>query len=408
MLAYALAIAVALSSLILFLTAFIFSDIHRQDDFFWSAIGFIYALILWFCATRITGAVLLGQSAAVALLVAYQWQTLKLRKAIAHPEKAAELDNFSVLKAINNLFSRRPSVKTPVQPTIEQPKVTEEKIAIPQETSESAAIDEPATETTASAAEVENAIAVEKDSMASTPAIVDSEEAEFATQAEIADTKNEKATKTASAAPETKQPGFFGRLFGRKKKPTPAIDTQLNEILEEEITEEQPTDSTTTPVTKTETVTDEPPTETSATTAELVTEDTSTETSTTDIETETEDSTTESMSVTAFETEPPGETTIIEENESLEAQTATSTAEENIDVEPTKIAEVETPEANPEAETTESTTENIVSSETETSTAEIDEPEVKNETNETNSQRVENFETKADETENQDEDKPVE
>ena len=73
MLSYALAIAVGLSSLILFSTAFLMSDIHRQDDFFWSGVGLFYALVLWFCATRITGSLLLGQTAAVALLISYHW-----------------------------------------------------------------------------------------------------------------------------------------------------------------------------------------------------------------------------------------------------------------------------------------------------------------------------------------------
>ena len=44
MLPYALAIAVGLSSSFLFLTAFFFKDIHRQDDFFlewyWSVLCF--------------------------------------------------------------------------------------------------------------------------------------------------------------------------------------------------------------------------------------------------------------------------------------------------------------------------------------------------------------------------------
>lgn len=102
MLPYGLAIAVGLSSSILFLTAFFFKDIHRPDDFFWSTIGLFYALVLWFCATGITGAVLLGQLAVVALLTAYIWQTIKLRDAIANPEKQAELDNFSVVEFFKN------------------------------------------------------------------------------------------------------------------------------------------------------------------------------------------------------------------------------------------------------------------------------------------------------------------
>jgi FtsZ-interacting cell division protein ZipA len=113
MLPYALAIAVGLSSSILFLTAFFFRDIHRQDDFFWSGVGLFYALVLWFCATSVTGAILLGQLAIVALLTAYFWQMFKLRKAIANPEKKESLDSFSVVGFLQNLFKRSASSSIP-------------------------------------------------------------------------------------------------------------------------------------------------------------------------------------------------------------------------------------------------------------------------------------------------------
>ena len=108
MLPYALAIAVGLSSSFLFLTAFFFKDIHRQDDFFWSGIGLFYALVLWFCASSIRGAVLLGQLAVVSLLIAYFWQVIKLRDAISHPEKKENLDSFSIVSFWQNLLKRSP------------------------------------------------------------------------------------------------------------------------------------------------------------------------------------------------------------------------------------------------------------------------------------------------------------
>ena len=108
MLPYALAIAVGLSSSFLFLTAFFFKDIHRQDDFFWSGIGLFYALVLWFCASSISGAILLGQLAVVALLIAYFWQVIKLRDAISHPEKKENLDGFSIVSFWQNLLKRSP------------------------------------------------------------------------------------------------------------------------------------------------------------------------------------------------------------------------------------------------------------------------------------------------------------
>ena len=134
MLSYALAIAVATSSLVLFLTAFLMSDIHRKDDFLWSGVGLFYALVLWYCARNITGAVLLGQAAATALLVSYSWQTLKLRRAIANPDKAAEINNFSVLQKVNGLLKRKQPTVQPTAPSAETPitpKVTEQEIAIP-------------------------------------------------------------------------------------------------------------------------------------------------------------------------------------------------------------------------------------------------------------------------------------
>ena len=140
MLSYALAIAVATSSLVLFSTAFLMSDIHRKDDFLWSGVGLLYALVLWYCAHNITGAVLLGQAAATALLVSYSWQTINLRKAIANPAKVVETNKFSVLQSINGLLKRnQPQVQTtvPAVTTPNPPKITEQEIAIPDATSES-------------------------------------------------------------------------------------------------------------------------------------------------------------------------------------------------------------------------------------------------------------------------------
>ncbi len=87
MLAYILAIAVGLGSFALCMGAFFFPKIHRELDFFWSGVGLFYALVLWVCAGRITGGVLLGQLSAVALLGWFGWQTLTLRQEIALPEE---------------------------------------------------------------------------------------------------------------------------------------------------------------------------------------------------------------------------------------------------------------------------------------------------------------------------------
>ena len=106
MLVYVLAIAVGLSSLVLFLTAFSNSDIHQKDDFLWSGLGLFYALVLWLCASRITGSILLGQLAAVALVISLNWQNLKLRKALANPEQQVGTENFSITELISGVFNR--------------------------------------------------------------------------------------------------------------------------------------------------------------------------------------------------------------------------------------------------------------------------------------------------------------
>ncbi|MEM9004877.1 MAG: Ycf66 family protein [Cyanobacteria bacterium P01_F01_bin.86] len=80
MLAYVLAIVIAIGSFSFYMAAFFVPEIHRRQDFVWSGVGLFYAVVLWFCAGRITGAVLLGQIASVALLGWLGWQTLGLRR----------------------------------------------------------------------------------------------------------------------------------------------------------------------------------------------------------------------------------------------------------------------------------------------------------------------------------------
>ncbi|MGE5659700.1 MAG: Ycf66 family protein [Actinomycetota bacterium] len=82
MLAYILALAVGLGSFALYMVAFFLPEVHRKSDFIWSGVGLFYALILWVCAGRITGAVLLGQMASVALLGWFGWQVLTLRRSL--------------------------------------------------------------------------------------------------------------------------------------------------------------------------------------------------------------------------------------------------------------------------------------------------------------------------------------
>ena len=80
MLAYILALTVGLGSLAIYLAAFFFPEIHRKNDFIWSGVGLFYALVLWVFAGRITGGLLLGHVASVALLAWSVTQTLSLRR----------------------------------------------------------------------------------------------------------------------------------------------------------------------------------------------------------------------------------------------------------------------------------------------------------------------------------------
>ena len=334
MLSYALAIAVGLSSLILFSTAFLMSDIHRQDDFLWSGVGLFYALVLWLCATRITGGLLLGQTAAVALLISYNWQTLKLRKAIANPEKAEEINNFSILAAINGLFTRS---KLQPQPTItETPvksKVTEEKITIPE------------TPTT----DIESESTVETVETQETPvATVKTPE----TQETPAETSTPEAVETP-ADKVTKKPGFLGKFFGKKPQKSPSdgsqtdtasiTNTKLDDIFDDKFKDteaEQPQPSSAT--------VPSPTVEIKSTTTDSVTETVAVEESVTI----SEDKTTESDS--------PQITTEVETDKDTAAETITPVTETVTEEEATTISEdkftgVETPQAKANASTPQST-----------------------------------------------------
>jgi hypothetical protein len=91
MLAYVLALLVGIGSLAMYMAAFFFPEVHRKSDFIWSAVGLFYALVLWVCAGRITGGVLLGQTASIALLGWFGWQTVTLRRERALPEDKTEI-----------------------------------------------------------------------------------------------------------------------------------------------------------------------------------------------------------------------------------------------------------------------------------------------------------------------------
>ncbi|MDM3852061.1 MAG: Ycf66 family protein [Aphanizomenon gracile PMC644.10] len=98
MLAYLLALIVAFGSLAIYLSAFLFPEIHRKNDFIWSGVGLFYALVLWIFAPRITGGLLLGHVASVALLVWSVSQTLSLRRQLAPAGQQTPLPSPELIK----------------------------------------------------------------------------------------------------------------------------------------------------------------------------------------------------------------------------------------------------------------------------------------------------------------------
>ena len=116
MLPYLFAIAIAVASLSLFVTAFFSPKWHRKDDFLWSGVGLIYALVLWNCAEQIRGSVLLGQGAATVMVLSLIWQTVQLRKLLAISDKSTELTALSFTAAVQKLWAKKKKKGIAVQP----------------------------------------------------------------------------------------------------------------------------------------------------------------------------------------------------------------------------------------------------------------------------------------------------
>jgi len=129
MLSYILAIAVGLGSLSLYLAIFLKPHIHRKDDLVLSGLGLFYALVLWTCAGRITGAVLLGQLAVVALLGWFVWESISLRGIFSKPDeetvisvgtqaKIKEISLGNLFDKITSKFQKKPFIPSAPAPSI--------------------------------------------------------------------------------------------------------------------------------------------------------------------------------------------------------------------------------------------------------------------------------------------------
>lgn len=190
MLAYILALVVGIGSVAIYIAAFFFPEIHRKNDFIWSGVGLFYALVLWIFASRITGGLLLGHVASVALLVWFGWQTLSLRRQLTPevqqtPIPSPELVKVSIQEQVSkfslqeklgqlssliaNVFSgvkgkvQQTGSKKPVAPP-EKPVVTivDQTTLVAEQPSQTtpptAAVTVPAPETAAPTAEVSEEI----------------------------------------------------------------------------------------------------------------------------------------------------------------------------------------------------------------------------------------------------------
>ncbi|HAN75022.1 MAG TPA: hypothetical protein DCQ51_13340 [Planktothrix sp. UBA8407] len=135
MLAYILAITVGLASFGLYMAAFFFPEVHRKSDFVWSGVGLFYGLILWACAGRITGAVLLGQVASVSLLVWLGWEVLTLRRT-ATPVTEQTPIPAKLKQRVNGLIGVRSPVifPEPVQDIVTTPEPVPQSKSVVSET----------------------------------------------------------------------------------------------------------------------------------------------------------------------------------------------------------------------------------------------------------------------------------
>lgn len=219
MLAYILAIAIAALSLAIFGTAFFASDLHRKDDFLWSGVGLFYALVLWVCAESMRGAVLLGQTAATLLLISFGWQTLKLRKAIANPEKIAEIESFSLLEWLQSrIAKKKPSQPIPSETETVSVPPSVEPVESTSDTVETESIETPSVEETETVPSPE-AEAIEPDAIeapASEPVAEVAEEEIIETSPKKSEVVTSKAQKTSTAKPKFS----LGKLFNFGKKKT--------------------------------------------------------------------------------------------------------------------------------------------------------------------------------------------
>ena len=116
MLTYILAVLVGTGSVGLYVAAFFFPEIHRKNDFIWSGVGLFYALSLWIYARQTTGGILVGQTASVALLGWFVWQTLQLRRQLVPIDRQTPIPTTAEIKQqLGIKQSAKPASKPPAR-----------------------------------------------------------------------------------------------------------------------------------------------------------------------------------------------------------------------------------------------------------------------------------------------------
>ncbi|NES19267.1 MAG: hypothetical protein F6K41_10140 [Symploca sp. SIO3E6] len=143
---YILALVIGLGSFAFYMAAFFFPEVHRKSDFYSSGGGLFYALVLWVCAGRFTGWVLLSQIASVVLLCWLGWQTLTLRRMLTSPEQQTPIPSQDKLPGVlqpvtnflgNLLGKSKSAISTPpAEVGTSQDKTAVEKEAIIEEVQE--------------------------------------------------------------------------------------------------------------------------------------------------------------------------------------------------------------------------------------------------------------------------------
>jgi hypothetical protein len=211
-------------------------------------VGLFYGLVLWLCAGRFTGGALLGQMAAVVLVLSFAWQTISLRAAIANPEKQAGIKTFSLLDWIGGGLGKKkakvqPTAKpvveavTPVEKTESLTETPAEPVEVMEtEIAESVSpedviapdIDDEITDGTV---EPEMTVSPEREEILVPEKIVSSsKESLVETVEKTKENITPPRARTSQPFAKPKKQGFFSKLFG--KKPTPAKTENITAALD--------------------------------------------------------------------------------------------------------------------------------------------------------------------------------